>query len=94
MQVVLVSSPETLDQSVGSLKKALGGYDFTRGEKYAEFRPGDHVAEFGLAALIAGGAAAVATKKGFWRFLSDLGRYVEVLGSRRCGAFSLAGCPI
>src|SRR5258708_6148803 len=43
MQVVLVSSPEALDQSVGSLKKALGGYDFTRGEKYAEFRPGDHV---------------------------------------------------
>jgi len=28
------------------------------------------VAEFGLAALIAGGAAAVATKKGFWAVIA------------------------
>jgi uncharacterized membrane-anchored protein len=36
------------------------------GEKYSEFKQGDRIAEFGLAALILGGAAAIATKKGFW----------------------------
>jgi uncharacterized membrane-anchored protein len=36
------------------------------GERYTEFKQGDHVAEFGLAALVLGGAAAVATKKGLW----------------------------
>jgi uncharacterized membrane-anchored protein len=28
--------------------------------------PGDKVAEYGLAALVLGGAAAIATKKGLW----------------------------
>jgi uncharacterized membrane-anchored protein len=40
------------------------------GERYAEFKQSDRVAEFGLAALIAGGAAALATKKGFWAIIA------------------------
>jgi len=70
MEVVLVSNPEKLDEAVAAFKKTLSDYEFVQGEKYAEFRDGDHVAEFGLAALIAGGAAAVATKKGFWAVLA------------------------
>ncbi|HEU0188092.1 MAG TPA: DUF2167 domain-containing protein [Gallionellaceae bacterium] len=66
MEVVLVSDPTTLDGAVGDLKKSLGAYSFVAGEKYSEFKAGDHVAEFGLAALVAGGAAAVAAKKGFF----------------------------
>jgi uncharacterized membrane-anchored protein len=67
MQVILVAEPNGLDSSVASFKRvATSSYEFLPGERYAEFRAGDHVAEFGLAALIAGGAAAVATKKGFW----------------------------
>jgi uncharacterized membrane-anchored protein len=69
MSATLVSSPETLDADVRSFKAALQGYEFNSGERYSEFKPGDHVAEFGLAALIAGGAAAVATKKGLWAVL-------------------------
>lgn len=69
MSATLVSSPETLDADVQSFKSALKGYEFNSGERYSEFKPGDHVAEFGLAALIAGGAAAVATKKGLWAVL-------------------------
>jgi len=70
MEVVLVSSPDELDASVVAFKSVISGYDFVPGEKYAEFRQGDRVAEFGLAALIAGGAAALATKKGFWAVLA------------------------
>jgi len=81
MEVTLVSEPSILDNSVLSLKSALTGYKFAEGEKYADFRQGDRVAEFGLAALVAGGAAAVAAKKGIiaavgaflvaaWKFLA------------------------
>lgn len=66
MSATLVSSPETLDKDVVSFKQVLQGFDYNSGEKYSEFKEGDHVAEYGLAALVVGGAAAVATKKGFW----------------------------
>ena len=66
-RVVLVSTPERLDADVLAFKDVLKGFDFNAGEKYAEFKPGDHVAEFGLAALVAGGAAAVAVKSGLWK---------------------------
>lgn len=68
-RVVLVSSPETLDKDVAEFKTVLAGFDFNAGEKYSEFTQGDRVAEFGLAALVAGGAAAVAAKTGFWKVL-------------------------
>lgn len=66
MEVVVVATPENLDASIASFKGLLPGYDFSAGEKYSEYRDGDHVAEYGLAALITGGAAAVAAKKGFF----------------------------
>ena len=65
MEVTLVADPEQLKPSIGDFKSLVPGYDFASGEKYSEFRPGDHVAEIGLAALITGGAAAVASKKGW-----------------------------
>lgn len=84
MSATLVSSPETLDADVASFRKILQGYDFNDGEKYSEFRAGDHVAEFGLAALVTGGAAAIATKKGFWAaaalFLAKMWKLVAVGG--------------
>jgi len=66
MEVVVVAAPEDIDASIADFKSLLPGYAFAPGEKYAEFQAGDHVAEFGLAALITGGAAAVASKKGFF----------------------------
>lgn len=67
--VVLVTSPQTLDHDVQELHKVLGGFTFDGGEKYSEFRPGDHVAEFGLGALVLGGAAAAAVKGGWFKGL-------------------------
>lgn len=65
MEIVLVADPETLQPAIADFKRLMPGYNFVAGEKYSEFRPGDHVAEIGLAALITGGAAAVASKKGW-----------------------------
>jgi len=66
MEVVVVATPQDLDASIAAFKGLLPGYDFAAGEKYSEYRDGDHVAEYGLAALITGGAAAVAAKKGLF----------------------------
>jgi len=65
MQATLVSDPQDLDRDIVAFKAALGGFDFVAGERYAEFKAGDRVAEYGLAALVLGGAAVVATKTGF-----------------------------
>lgn len=68
--VILVTPPEKLDVSESELNNVLAGYKFNSGHTYAEYRPGDKVAEYGLAALVLGGAAAVATKKGFWSIIA------------------------
>jgi len=64
MEVVVVAAPEAIDAAITEFKQVLPGYAYVPGERYAEFRQGDRVAEYGLAALVTGGAAAVAAKKG------------------------------
>ncbi|HEY4373091.1 MAG TPA: DUF2167 domain-containing protein [Burkholderiales bacterium] len=66
MSAILVSSPQTLAADTRAFQTALRDFDYVPGEKYSEYKSGDKIAEYGLAALILGGAAAVATKKGFW----------------------------
>jgi len=66
MRAILVSDPGSLEADTQQFKAALKQFAYVPGESYAEFKPGDKVAAYGLAALIVGGAAAVATKKGFW----------------------------
>lgn len=71
--VVLVSSPDEQTESVAALNRVLTGYDFNAGDRYAEYKPGDKVAEYGLTGLILGGAVAAAAKagllKGFWKVI-------------------------
>ena len=71
--VVLVSSPNEQTESVAELNRVLTGYDFNTGERYAEYKPGDKVAEYGLTGLILGGAVAAAAKagllKGLWKVI-------------------------
>jgi uncharacterized membrane-anchored protein len=66
MDVVVVTEPPKLAASINDFKSTLPGFQYAAGESYAEYRPGDRVAEYGLAALITGGALAVAAKKGFF----------------------------
>jgi uncharacterized membrane-anchored protein len=72
--IVLVASPEGTNAAVADLNRVLEGYTFNAGETYAEWKPGDKVAEYGLAGLIVGGAAAAAVKtglfKGLWKVLA------------------------
>ncbi len=72
MSAVLVSAPDRLDADRTAFKSLLEDFTYNDGEGYAEYRPGDKVAEYGLAALVLGGAAALATKKGLWAALGGL----------------------
>jgi len=76
MSAVLVSSPQSLDQDVKEFAGALRGYAFAAGETYSEFKPGDKIAEYGLAALVVGGAAAAAAKAGLFK---SLGKFLWVI---------------
>jgi uncharacterized membrane-anchored protein len=71
--VVLVANPQRTQAAVAQLNTVLDGYKFSQGETYAEWVPGDKVAQYGLTGLIVGGAAAAAVKtglfKGLWKFI-------------------------
>lgn len=67
--VVLLTSPQQLDAVIPPFKQTLSGFAYIPGQRYAEYKPGDKIAKYGLAALITGGAAAIAVKTGFWKVI-------------------------
>jgi uncharacterized membrane-anchored protein len=64
MEVVLICEPDQLPKTLPTFKNLLTDYKFESGESYAEYRKGDKVAKYGLAALVLGGAAVGAAKLG------------------------------
>ena len=73
MNVDLVLSPDEVESAVPEFQSVMDHFSFTPGHTYSEFRPGDKVASYGLTALIAGGAGALAVKTGLlaklWKVL-------------------------
>lgn len=69
MEVNLVIEPEKLGAALPEYQALLQNYSYKQGQRYAEYREGDKLAKYGLAALIAGGAAAVAVKTGLFASL-------------------------
>ena len=71
--VVLVTRPDNTAAAVADVDSVLRAYRFNGGDTYADWRPGDKVAEYGLTGLIVGGAVAAAVKtgllKGLWKFI-------------------------
>jgi len=80
MHVTLVSDPESLQLLLPRYRTLIGGFAFKQGSRYAEFRAGDKVAEYGLSALVVGGATAVAAKTGLIKALGK-GVYALVLAA-------------
>jgi uncharacterized membrane-anchored protein len=64
MEVVLVCEPEKLPAILPTFSGVLGNYKFNAGGTYAEYKPGDKIAKYGLGALVLGGAAVGAAKLG------------------------------
>jgi len=73
VDVDLVLGPDAVSTVLPRFTEVLEGFSFKAGNSYAEFRPGDKVAAYGLAALVAGGATAIALKTGllakFWKLI-------------------------
>lgn len=73
MSVDLVADPEDMPVAIASFDSALTHFSFFSGQTYAEWKPGDKVAEYGLAALVTGGAGLAAVKLGLfgkmWKWL-------------------------
>jgi len=73
MHADLVTTPEQLAALVPTFNTMIGGYTYSPGYKYAEWRSGDKVAAYGLTALVAGGAGVALVKSGllvkFWKLI-------------------------
>lgn len=69
MRVTLVTGPDELAATLPKYTQVMAGFDFAKGQKYAEYRQGDKIAKYGLSALVVGGAAAAATKAGVFKYL-------------------------
>lgn len=83
MSVTLVEEPAKLAESKRSIEGLMKGFSYNSGKRYAEFRSGDKLAEYGLVALIAGGTGAAAVKLGLfaalWKFIAKGGKAVILL---------------
>ncbi len=73
MNVDLVVDPAEYAETKPEFNTLMSGFSFSAGNRYADFRSGDKVAKYGLAALIAGGTGAVLLKTGllakFWKLI-------------------------
>jgi uncharacterized membrane-anchored protein len=76
MEVDLVAGPAMADAVLPEFALMLEGFSYLPGQRYAEWRQGDKIAEYGLTALIAGGAGAAAAKSGL---LAKLGKGIVAL---------------
>lgn len=65
MEVVVACDPKDFPKILPSFNRLLATHKFASGESYAEYKPGDKVAKYGLAALVLGGAAVGAAKMGW-----------------------------
>jgi len=69
MSAVLIADPQQLSAATNDFKSTLSGFTYSTGQRYSEYRPGDKIAKYGLAALVTGGAAAIAVKTGLWKVI-------------------------
>lgn len=74
MEVSLIVDPDKLAGTMADYQGLLANFDYKAGERYAEYRQGDQIAKYGLAALITGGAAVVAVKSGLLGYLLLFGK--------------------
>lgn len=72
MSAQLVADSKGIDAATSEFNEVLQHYAFIDGQRYAEFRSGDKLAGYGLAALIAGGAGAAAVKTGLFKKFGKL----------------------
>ncbi len=76
MEVDLVADPEMARAAMPAFDSMISTFSYLPGQRYSEWQTGDKVAEYGLIALMAGGAGAVAAKSGL---LAKFGKAIIAL---------------
>jgi len=66
MHTTLVCDTDQLEAILPEYQELLTGFDYNSGQTYADYEEGDKVAEYGLKALVAGGAVFAAAKLGLF----------------------------
>ena len=73
MHVDLVAASDEMGEALPAFNEMLHGFSFREGQRYAEFKPGDRIAQYGLTGLIVGGTGAALIKTGllqkFWKLI-------------------------
>jgi uncharacterized membrane-anchored protein len=70
MSATLLVDPDKMEGTLPTYQALLKDHTFKEGQRYAEYRQGDKIAKYGLAALVVGGAAAGAAKLGLFAWLA------------------------
>jgi len=90
MRVEVVADPQNLTAVLTQFRKIMERFSYSPQNDYRAFVKGDKVAEYGLTALVIGGAAAAAAKtgllKGLWK-LVIIGWKLVLAGLVAFGAF-------
>ncbi|MGC4073153.1 MAG: DUF2167 domain-containing protein [Nibricoccus sp.] len=76
--VTLVAGLEGFKESEAAAQALLTDFTYLQGQKYAEYKKGDKLAQYGLAALVVGGAGAVAVKAGLLGVLAKFWKAIAV----------------
>ncbi|WP_116089892.1 DUF2167 domain-containing protein [Sphingomonas crusticola] len=72
MKAILVSDPNAFQADLSQYRVALAGFGYLPDKRYEAHKSGDKLAEYGLGALVAGGAAAAVVKTGLFAGLLKL----------------------
>jgi len=92
MNIDLVLGPELLDAALPEFEKVIDSFQYEDGQRYAQFTAGDKIAEYGLAALVVGGGAAIAAKTGLFaklfKFAVPILLAIGAFGKRIWGWFT------
>jgi uncharacterized membrane-anchored protein len=89
MSLTFVDDPKNLAAARPAVDEVIAAFSYKQGKTYAEWVPGDKVAEYGLTALVAAGAGAAAVKLGLFGLLAKLfakGGKLVVLAVAAAGA--------
>jgi uncharacterized membrane-anchored protein len=82
MNADLVIDPSQYEANIPAFDRIMSTHSFLPGRRYSEWREGDKLAEYGLTALVAGGAGALAAKSGL------LGKLFKLIGVAVVGAIA------
>lgn len=72
-RAILVSDPSNLQADLQQYRAAMSGFAYLPDKRYEDHKTGDKVAEYGLGALVAGGAAAAVVKTGLFAAILKFG---------------------